>query len=247
MARLDKKVAIITGSARGIGFATAKRFLEEGANVALWDIQEDLLNEAKQSLNLDDSRVKVYPVNVCNQTSVENAYAAVENDFGHVDIMVNNAGITRDAMLHKMSEDQFDQVIDVNLKGVYLCGQTAAKKMREKGQGVILNTSSVVGVYGNIGQTNYAASKWGVIGMTKTWAKELGFKGVRVNAVAPGYTMTEMMETVPEKVLDTLKSTTPLKNLGQPEDIANAFLFLASDEAKFVTGHVLSVDGGLTI
>lgn len=247
MARLDKKVAIITGSARGIGFATAKRFLEEGANVALWDIQEDLLNEAKKSLNLDDSRVKVYPVNVCNQTSVEDAYAAVENDFGHVDIMVNNAGITRDAMLHKMSEDQFDQVIDVNLKGVYLCGQTAAKKMREKGQGVILNTSSVVGVYGNIGQTNYAASKWGVIGMTKTWAKELGFKGVRVNAVAPGYTMTEMMETVPEKVLDTLKSTTPLKNLGQPEDIANAFLFLASDEAKFVTGHVLSVDGGLTI
>ncbi|MCJ8347465.1 3-oxoacyl-ACP reductase FabG [bacterium] len=247
MARLNNKVAIITGSARGIGFATAKRFLEEGANVALWDIQEDLLEKAKETLNLDDSRVRVYKVNVCDQNSVESAYQEVENDFGSVDIIVNNAGITKDAMLHKMSEEQFDQVINVNLKGVYLCGQAAAKKMREHGHGVILNTSSVVGIYGNIGQTNYAASKWGVIGMTKTWAKELGSKGIRVNAVAPGYTMTEMMETVPEKVLDTLKATTPLKDLGQPEDIANAFLFLASDEAKFVTGHVLSVDGGLTI
>ncbi|PCJ21576.1 MAG: 3-oxoacyl-ACP reductase FabG [Candidatus Cloacimonadota bacterium] len=247
MARLKNKIAIITGSARGIGFATAKRFLEEGANVALWDIQEDLLKKAKAALNLDDSRVKTYVVDVCNQSSVENAYQAVENDFGSVDIMVNNAGITKDAMLHKMNEEQFDQVINVNLKGVYLCGQAAAKRMRENGSGVILNTSSVVGIYGNIGQTNYAASKWGVIGMTKTWAKELGAKGIRVNAVAPGYTMTEMMETVPKNVLDTLKAMTPLKNLGQPEDIANAFLFLASNEAKFITGHVLSVDGGLTI
>lgn len=245
--KLKDKVAVITGGARGIGYAVAERYIEEGAKVALWDVLEDELAQARQKLSDLGGTVKTYVVNVTSADSVRQAMEDVEKDFGNVDIMINNAGITRDSMLHKMSDDQWDKVIDVNLKGVFLCGREAAKRMRERGEGVIINTSSVVGLYGNVGQTNYAATKAGVIGMTMSWAKELGRKGVRVNAVAPGYTMTEMMETVPEKILDSLRSKTPLQRLGSPQDIAAAFAFLASDDAAFVTGHVLSVDGGLTI
>lgn len=251
--KLKNKVAVVTGAARGIGFATAKRFCEEGAAVALWDMDAELLQEAARKLqevarNLAvDVKICCVSVNVSETESVKDAFAQTEKELGSVDILVNNAGITRDAMLHKMSDEQWEAVINVNLKGVFLCGREAAARMREKGSGVILNTSSVVGLYGNIGQTNYAATKAGVIAMTNTWAKELGPKGIRVNAVAPGYTMTEMMQTVPEKVLNAICEKTPLRRLATPEEIAAAFAYLASDEAAFITGHVLSVDGGLVL
>jgi 3-oxoacyl-[acyl-carrier protein] reductase len=245
--KLQNKVAIVTGAARGIGFAIAQRFIQEGAKVALWDVMEPQLAEARTRLGDAGGQVKTYAVNVTKAEEVAKAYEQVEKDLGPVDVLINNAGITRDAMVHKMDEDQWNAVIDVNLKGVFLCGREAARRMRERGSGVILNTTSVVGLYGNIGQTNYAATKAGVIAMTKTWAKELGKKGVRCNAVAPGYTMTEMMQTVPEKVLAGIREKTPLNRLGEPFDIAAAFAFLASDDAAFVTGHTLSVDGGLTI
>ena len=245
--KLKEKVSVITGGARGIGFAVAKRYAEEGAKVAIWDVLEDQLQAARTKLADAGHEVKTYVVDVSNSQQVAETMDKVEEDLGAVDILVNNAGITRDGMIHKMSDENWDKVVDVNLKGVFLCGREAAKRMRNRGEGVIINTSSVVGLYGNVGQSNYAATKGGVIAMTKTWAKELGRKGVRVNSVAPGYTMTEMMETVPEKILDNLKSKTPLQRLGSPEDIAAAFAYLASDEAAFVTGHVLSVDGGLTL
>jgi 3-oxoacyl-[acyl-carrier protein] reductase len=167
--------------------------------------------------------------------------------FDKLDILVNNAGITADGFLAKMDEKQWDRVIDINLKGVFNCSKFASEQMMEQGNGVILNASSIVGLYGNVGQTNYAATKFGVIGLTKTWAKELAPKGIRVNAVAPGYTNTAMMETVPQKVLDKFINKTPMKRLGEVKDIANAYLFLASDEAAFVNGEILSVDGGLVL
>lgn len=252
--RLVGRIAIVTGGARGIGFAVARRFTEEGASVALWDVEGGQLAGARTALagtpvidGVPRPRVVAQQVDVTKADEVRQAMDQVERDLGPVDIMVNNAGITRDAMLHKMDDAKWDAVIDVNLKGVFLCGREAALRMRERGRGVILNTSSVVGLYGNIGQTNYAAAKAGVIAMTRTWAKELGPKGVRVNAVAPGYTMTDMMRTVPDKVLEAIGERVPIKRLGQPEDIAAAFAFLASDDAAYVTGHVLSVDGGLTL
>jgi 3-oxoacyl-[acyl-carrier protein] reductase len=243
--RLEDKVAVITGAARGIGFAVAERFTREGARVALWDVLEAPLLEAKARLGAD--RAEAYRVDVTRGDEVREALERVEADLGPCDIMVANAGITRDAMLHKMDDEKFDAVIDVNLKGVFVCGREAAVRMRERGRGVILCTSSVVGRYGNVGQTNYAAAKAGVIAMVATWSRELGPKGVRVNAVAPGYTMTEMMQTVPEKILDQLKERTPLRRLGNPADIAAAFAFLASEDAAFITGQVLGVDGGLTL
>lgn len=243
--RLGGKVAIVTGGARGIGFAVAQRFLQEGARVALWDVAGDAVAEA--AARLGDAEAIGRVVDVTSSAAVAAAFDDVEAALGPVDIMVANAGITRDAMLHKMDDDQFDAVIDVNLRGVFVCGREAGKRMRERGRGVILNTSSVVGLHGNIGQTNYAAAKAGVVAMTQTWARELGPRGVRVNAVAPGYVATEMTRTVPEKILATLEEKTPLRRLGQPEDIAAAFAFLASDDAAYVTGAVLRVDGGLTL
>ncbi|MDP7421445.1 MAG: 3-oxoacyl-ACP reductase FabG [bacterium] len=241
------KVSIITGGARGIGFAIAKRYLAEGARVALWDILEETLDEAREKLASGGGEVRAYVVDVTSSEQVKAAMDRVEADFGAVDIMVNNAGIISDSMVHKMKDDQWNAVINVNLKGVFNCGREAAGRMRTRGTGVIINTTSVVGSCGNIGQTNYAASKAGVIGMTKTWAKELGRKGVRVNAVAPGFIMTEMMETVPDKVLDMIRDKTPLNRLGQPDEIAAAFAYLASDDASFVTGQVLGIDGGLVL
>lgn len=245
--KLAQKTAVITGAARGIGFCIAKRFLEEGAKVAIFDVLEKELLEAKSRLSQYEGKVLSLKVDVTSAESVKLAIDTVEKELGPVDILVNNAGITRDAMLHKMDDTQWQQVIDVNLKGVFICGREAGSRMRERGSGVILNTSSVVGVFGNVGQSNYAATKAGVIAMTKTWAKELGRKGVRVNAIAPGYTMTEMMQTVPEKVLAMMCEKTPMGRLAKPEEIAAAFTFLASDDASFVTGQVLGVDGGLVL
>lgn len=245
--RLKDKVAIVTGSTKGIGLETAKTFAREGAKVVVCGTRENAINEVVAEIKATGAEALGFKVDVSNRSSVNEMVAAVKSAWGRIDILVNNAGITADAMLKKMTEDQFDRVINTNMKGVFNCAQAVLDTMTEQGSGVILNATSVVGLYGNVGQTNYAAAKWGVIGMTKTWAKELGRKGIRVNAVAPGFIKTPMTDAVPEKVLEMMKEKAPLQRLGEPEDIANAYLFLASDEASFVTGTVLSVDGGLVL
>ncbi len=245
--RLKDKVAIVTGSTSGIGKASIMRFAEEGAKVVVWGRSNEEVDVVVAELKAKGTEVMGIVADVVDSAAVTEAMDKVKAQFGSIDVLVNNAGITADAQLLKMTETQFDNVIAVNLKGVYNCGQAAAKIMAEQNNGVIINVSSVVGVYGNFGQTNYAATKFGVIGMTKTWAKELGRKGIRVNAVAPGFIMTEMTAKMPEKILDTMKGKSPLGMLGETSDIANAFLYLASDEAKFVTGTVLSVDGGVVL
>lgn len=245
MKRLTGKIAIITGGAKGIGKATAKKFMEEGASVALWDIDEKAGQASAVELKSNGSQIRFYKVNTADLTAVKNAAEQVIQDFGGIDILVNNAGITRDASLKKMTEQQWQQVIDVNLTGVFNCTKGVYPFMAEKGNGRILNAASVVAHNGNFGQTNYVAAKAGVIGMTKVWAREFGRKGITVNAVAPGFINTEMVETVPATVLENMASKTPLGRLGEATDIANAYLFLASDEAAFITGVVLNVDGGL--
>jgi len=245
MSLFENKVVLITGGAAGIGKTTVDKFLKEGAVVEIWDVNDDAAKEQINTWKKEDYTVTYQHVNVADNKSVERAMADLAERLGKIDVLVNNAGITKDGTLLKMDEDQWQAVIDVNLSGVFYCGRAAAKLMAEQGEGVILNASSVVAHNGNFGQTNYVASKSGVIGMTKTWAKELGRKGVRVNAVAPGFINTNMVDTVPEKVLDSLKEKTPLGRLGEPEDIAEAYLFLASDKAAFITGTVLNVDGGL--
>ncbi|WP_461205117.1 3-oxoacyl-[acyl-carrier-protein] reductase [Clostridium sp. DL1XJH146] len=245
--RLEGKVAAITGAGRGIGAETARKFAKEGAKVVVCDINENDVNVMVKEIEALGGEALGLAVNVTDREAVEKMIEDIKDKFGKIDILVNNAGITADAQLVKMKEEDWDKVIAVNLKGVFNCSQAAAKAMAEQGSGVILNASSVVGLYGNFGQTNYAATKWGVIGMTKSWAKELGRKGIRVNAVAPGFILTPMTEKMPEKVLDSMKSKSPFKRLGMPEDIANAYAFLASDEASFITGTVLSVDGGVVI
>lgn len=245
--RLQGKVAIITGAARGIGKATAEKFLKEGASVVICDINKEQVDTAVNELKAISENVIGVKVDVTNRAEVDEMVRLTVEKFGKVDCLVNNAGITADNTLLKMTEAEWDRVIDINLKGVFNCGQAVAKVMVDQGSGVILNATSVVGLYGNYGQTNYAATKWGVIGMTKTWAKELGKKGIRVNAVAPGFILTPMTEKMPEKVLEMMKDKAPLKRLGMPEDIANAYAFLASDEASFITGAVLSVDGGIVL
>jgi 3-oxoacyl-[acyl-carrier protein] reductase len=247
--RLLNKTALITGGANGIGRETALRFVREGAFVAVADYDETAGEAVLQELREagGEGRSMFVGVDVSDAASVERMVEAVVERFGTLDILINNAGITRDAMLSKMSLEQWHQVIDVNLNGVFYCTKYAAPHMVRKGKGKIINTSSIVGVNGNIGQTNYAAAKAGVIGMTKTWAKELGYKGVNVNAVAPGYVETGMVAKVPEKVLQLMVEKVPLHRLGQPSDIANAYLFLASDESDYVNGTVLEVDGGLVI
>lgn len=245
--RLAGRVAIITGGGQGIGRTTALLFAQEGASIVVADVNEDEGHETVAAIEDEGGTAIFVKTNVA---AIEQAQAMAEaalDAFGQIDILVNNAGITRDATLKKMDEDAFDLVVDVNLKGVFNCTKAVLPHIKESDHGRILNAASVVGLYGNFGQTNYVASKSGVIGMTKTWARELGRKGVTVNAVAPGFVETTMVDTVPDKVMDTLKKKTPLQRLGQPGDIANAYLFLASDEAAFITGTVLSVDGGLVL
>jgi 3-oxoacyl-[acyl-carrier protein] reductase len=251
--RLEDKVALITGGAAGIGKATAQRFIEEGAKVVICDVNAEAGTAAVEELG---ENAEFYQVNVMDRQAVQAWVDDVVAKYGRADVLVNNAGILRDNQLvrvkdgelvKQMSEAEFDLVIGVNLKGVFNCTQAVAPTMIRQGCGVILNASSVVGLDGNFGQTNYVATKAGVIGMTKVWARELGRYGVRVNAVAPGFTATEILVSMPDKVLDGMRARTPLGRLGEPRDIANAYLFLASDEASFVTGAVLRVDGGIVV
>ncbi|MCW5667006.1 MAG: 3-oxoacyl-ACP reductase FabG [Piscinibacter sp.] len=245
--KLKDKVCIVTGAAQGIGLATALKFASEGAAVAVCDMRDGPVREAVAQCRERGARAEGYVVNVTDRGAVDTMVAAVHRAFGRIDVLVNNAGITKDARLQKMTLEQFDAVIDVNLRGVFHASQAVADIMVAQGGGAILNASSVVGIYGNFGQTNYAASKFGVIGFTKTWSRELGPKGVRVNAVAPGFIETPILTTIPDKVLDQMRDQVPLKRLGRPEEIANVYAFLASDEASYVNGAVIEVSGGMTV
>jgi len=247
MSRLIGKVSLITGAAQGIGLATAKKFAQEGAVVVVCDIHAEAVNAAVAQCQAFGAQVEGHAMDVTQRDQVDAVVAAVLARHGRIDVLVNNAGITQDARLQNMTQDQFDRVIDVNLRGVFHCAQAVANTMVAQGSGVILNASSVVGIYGNFGQTNYAASKFGVIGFTKTWSRELGPKGVRVNAVAPGFIATPILSTIPEKVIAEMAQRVPLRRLGQPEEIANVYAFLASDEASYINGEVIEVSGGMTL
>lgn len=248
--RLSQKIAIVTGAAQGIGLATAAKFAREGATVVVADVKPEAVEAAVGivSAQLAPGAACIgQVVDVTRRDQVDAMVRTVVQRFGRVDSLVNNAGITRDARLQKMTIEQFDQVIDVNLRGVFHCAQAVADQMVAQGGGTILNASSVVGIYGNFGQTNYAAAKFGVIGFTKTWSRELGPKGVRVNAVAPGFIETPILATIPEKVIAQMKEHVPLRRLGHPDEIANVYAFLASDEASYVNGAVIEVSGGMTV
>ena len=247
MERLKGKVAVVTGGADGIGKAVVQRFSSEGAIVCIWDVQKE------KGLTLADDIIKnggnavFYEVNTVDFNQVEKATRQVIERFGTIDILINNAGITRDASFRKMTNEQWQQVLDVNLTGVFNCTKAVVPIMLDNGYGRIVNASSVVGLYGNFGQTNYVATKAAIIGMTKTWAREFGRKGVTVNAVAPGFTLTDMVVKMPENVLQSMKERVPLGRLATVDEMAAAYLFLASDEAAYINGHTLSVDGGMTV
>jgi 3-oxoacyl-[acyl-carrier protein] reductase len=251
--RLEGKVALITGGAAGIGRATARRFAEEGAALVICDVDEEQGQAVVEALGPQHS---FYQVDVSDRNAVQEWVDDVAEKHSHIDVLVNNAGILADATLVKvkegqlvkqMAEDAFDRVIAVNLKGVFNCTQAVAPTMIRQGSGVILNASSVVGLDGNFGQTNYVATKAGVVGMTKVWARELGRYGIRVNALAPGLIATEILSSMPDEVLDGMRKAIPLGRLGKPEEVANAYLFLASDEASFISGAVLRVDGAFVV
>ncbi len=245
---LKDKVAVITGGANGLGKATAFLFSEHGAKVVIVDVNQESGDQVVAEIITEGGVASFIKTDVSNSDDVNKMVENVVADYGGIDILINNAGILADARLVKMTEETWDRVIDINLKGIFLCGQAAAKVMIEKEKGgVIVNTSSVVGLYGNFGQSNYVASKSGVIGMTKTWARELGKYNIRVNAVAPGFMKTEIIKDMPEKIINYMKEKVYLKRMGEPKDIANAFLYLASDMGNYVNGTVLSVDGGVVV
>jgi 3-oxoacyl-[acyl-carrier protein] reductase len=253
MKRLQDRVTLITGGAAGIGQATAERFAEEGAIVAICDVNRTAGEAVAAALG---NKALFHEVNIADRQAVQQWVDAVVEQFGRIDVLVNNAGLLRDGLLvrvkdgelvKQMPEEDFDQVIAVNLKGVFNCAQAVAPVMIRQGSGVILNASSVVGLDGNFGQTNYVATKSGVIGMTKVWARELGRHGIRVNAVAPGFVLTDMVRQMPEHILQNMAARAPIGRMGETRDIANAYLFLASDEASFITGETLRVDGGIVV
>jgi 3-oxoacyl-[acyl-carrier protein] reductase len=253
---LKDKVIIVTGAAAGIGRATARRFAEEGCRVAAWDLNATAHAQICRELGAEQDRGLFRRVNVTDAAEVEAAVAEVVERWGHIDVLVNNAGIVRDDQLIKwddgqvakvMSDDTFDAVISVNLKGVFHCARAVVPHMIRSGGGAIVNASSIVGLYGNVGQTNYAAAKAGVIAFTQTWSRELGKHKIRVNAVAPGFITTELVRSMPEKIIQSMVSHTPLARMGTPEEVAEAYIWLASDASSFITGTVISVDGGLVL
>ena len=247
MFQFNDKIAIITGGADGIGRSTAMKFAATGAVSIIWDIQAGKGEGLAKQIKSNGGKAEFYKVDTTQISEVESAVNAVVEKYNTIDFLINNAGITRDASFKKMTSEQWQQVIDVNLTGVFNCTKVIAPVMLEKGSGRIVNASSVVGLYGNFGQTNYVATKAGIIGMTKTWAREFGRKGINVNAVAPGFTMTEMVAKMPENVLDSMKAKVPVGRLAQPEEMADAYLFLCSEYASYINGHTLSVDGGMTV
>lgn len=251
--RLKDKIALITGGAAGIGKATAERFVEEGAKVFICDVNPKAGEDTVKDLG---QQVLFNKVDVTDRNEVGVWVDTILKDYGRIDVLVNNAGILRDGLLVKMKNGElakqmpgpdFDIVISVNLKGVFNCTQAVAPAMINQGGGVILNATSIVGIDGNLGQSNYIATKAGVIGLTKVWTRELGRYNIRVNAVAPGFTATDILGSMPENIITDMESHTPLGRLGKPRDIANAYLFLASDEASFISGAVLRVDGGIVV
>ena len=245
MNRLQDRVAIVTGGANGIGKVTAQRFAAEGARVMIWDLDREGGEATAAEINSQGGEAVFQAVNTARFEEVEQGAQSVASRWGRIDILINNAGITRDASLKKMTTEQWQQVMDVNLTGVFNCTKVVSNYMVEQGYGRIISASSVVGLYGNFGQTNYVAAKAGVIGMTKVWARELGRKGITANAVAPGFIATEMIKKIPDEVLKQIEAKIPVGKMGEPEDIANAYVFLASDEARYINGAVLSVDGGM--
>lgn len=243
--RLKGRVALITGAARGIGREAALLFSENGARVAVCDIDPQRGEEVVGLIRRNGGEAGFFLMNVADRHQVQQAVAEIVQRFAHIDILINNAGITRDAQLLKMSEEDWDQVISVNLKGVFNVTQAVVPIMLAQNYGRIINTTSIVALYGNFGQSNYAASKAGLIGLTRVWARELGPKGITVNAVAPGFIETEMVKSVPEKVLGMVRERIPLRRLGTPREVAYVYLFLASEEASYINGAVIQVDGGL--
>lgn len=245
--RLKDKVAIITGAGRGIGQATAVKFAREGAKVVVCDLTPEWIDQTVALCKESGAEAIGCIADVRDMKSLEAMVKTTLDKWGRVDCLVNNAGIVMDAQLKNMTEDQFDKVIDINLKGVFNCTKAVVQTMLSQESGVILNASSIVGLYGNFGQTNYAASKFAVIGMMKTWARELGRKGIRANAICPGFIATDILKSMPDRVLRALEEKVPMGRLGTPEEIANTFAFLASDEASYINGAVIEVSGGLTI
>lgn len=245
--RLLDKVAIITGSARGIGEATAVKFAAEGARVVVCDLEIAGVEQVVGRIVAEGGKAIGFAVNVTKKPSIAAMVQGVMDRYGRIDVLVNNAGIVDDAMFRKMTDEQFERVIDINLKGTYNCARAVVDIMIAQNAGVILNASSVVGIYGNFGQTNYAASKFGVIGMAKTWARELGRKGIRANAVCPGFVETTILKSIPDKVMQAMIDRVPLGRLAKPEEIANTYAFLASDEASYINGAVIEVSGGATV
>jgi len=244
---LKGKVCIITGSGNGIGKATALKFGRYDAIVAVCDIRVEDVNNVVNEIRKNGGTAEGYRVDVTQKEEISFMVNDLKSKYGRIDVLINNAGIILDAQLVKMSEEQWDKVVDVNLKGTFLCTKAVIETMIEQGSGSIINTSSIVGVYGNFGQTNYAATKWGVIGMAKTWAKELGRKGIRSNVVAPGFISTPILESMPEKVINSMIEKVPMKRLGQPDEIAEVYAFLASDLASYINGAVIEVSGGVTL
>ncbi|MBE3553107.1 MAG: 3-oxoacyl-[acyl-carrier-protein] reductase [Kyrpidia tusciae] len=244
---MKDKVAVITGAANGIGRATARLFAAHGAKVVLADVGDAEGSALESELKEGGNEALFLHVDVRKEDHVQEMVDRTLERFGRIDVLINNAGITRDGLLVKLPLVAWHEVLAVNLTGVMQCTKSAAPVMIQQGGGVILNASSVVGLYGNIGQTNYAATKAGVIGLTKTWARELGAKGIRVNAVAPGFVETGMTAKVPDRILQMVKERTPLKRMGRPEEVAHVYLFLASDAASFINGAIIPVDGGLVL
>jgi 3-oxoacyl-[acyl-carrier protein] reductase len=245
--RLTDKVSIITGAGQGIGRATALKFAAEGARVAVCDINAEAVVDTVNAIREAGGEAAGFDVDVTDKESIARMVSGVMAKWGRIDTLVNNAGIVQDAQFKKMTDEQFERVIDVNLKGVYHCTKAVVDIMLEQNSGVILNASSIVGLYGNFGQTNYAATKFGVIGMVKTWARELGRKGIRANAICPGFIETAILSSIPDKVIKMMEEKVPLGRLGKPEEIANTYAWLASDEASYINGAVIEVSGGCTL
>jgi 3-oxoacyl-[acyl-carrier protein] reductase len=245
--RLENKICIVTGAANGIGLATAQKFSDEGALAIICDMNQEQVDAAVKKIVDAGGRAEGYVLNVTDRASIDLVVAALMARHGRIDVLINNAGITKDARLVNMTEQQFDAVIDVNLKGVFNCTQAVVPHMLKAGKGSIVSASSVVGLYGNFGQTNYAATKFGVIGMTMTWARELGPKGIRVNAVCPGFVETGILATIPEDVLKGMQERSWLRRLGQPNELANVYAFLASDESSYINGIALEASGGISL